>query len=145
MEKGAKGRTEEGASLEVRNWSHQAGSSRFISTNGSVEQTDGLLLFSFCCSSPTPSKSMLIILGAVHVTSSPNEGGLVAPGEASRPLASGCSCEPVSPLGAFSSGCGVVPLATGGGERSSGVSWSLGAGRSRSSRWTGSKVPVGSL
>lgn len=37
-EKEEKGRTEE-VGGEVRSWSDQAGSSRFISTNGSVEQT----------------------------------------------------------------------------------------------------------
>lgn len=37
---------------------------------------------------------------------------------------------PLSPLEPFSSDCRVVPLAAGGGERSSVVTWSLGVGRS---------------
>lgn len=42
-----------------------------------------------------------------------------------------CDVVPLEPL---SSDCGVAPLATGGGERSSAVAWSLEAGRSEIQR-----------
>lgn len=45
-----------------------------------------------------------------------------------------CDVVPFSPLEPLSSDCGVVPLATGGGERSSAVAWSLEAGRSEIQR-----------
>lgn len=55
----------------------------------------GLLLFSFCCSSPTESKrrlALFCVMDALSAGSSASEGVVLLVSEVSRLFASGCSC-----------------------------------------------------
>lgn len=56
----------------------------------------GLLLFSFCCSSPVAASPELVLFSGLNVSStgsSLSEGLALLVGDVTRPFTSGCSCE----------------------------------------------------